>query len=104
MSLAGLPGYPSRGCEALQAAAAEGYKSFAQLDKDKNGFLSMAEIFGDKVDRQSPARKAFDRADRDRNDWLNRKEFQALQKGGPKAGKKGGGKKKGRAKKGKKRR
>ena len=70
-------------------------KSFDELDRDKNGFLSMSEIFGKQQKKGSPARKAFDRADKDRNDWLDRQEFQVLKRSGIH-----GGGRKGAAKKG----
>lgn len=89
---------------AKKKGAAKGIpnKSFDELDADSNRFLSMTEIFGKQKKKSSPARKAFDRADKDRNDWLDRKEFQVLKKNGlqggnKKAGNKGG-KKKGRGK------
>lgn len=83
-------------------------KSFGELDKDKNGFLSMTEIFGSKPKRNSPRRKAFNRADKDHNDWLNRKEFAVLKRnglkgGGKKAAVKKGGKRKGGKKRKRKR-
>lgn len=55
-------------------------KSFNELDEDHNNNLSDREIFGSKPKKGSMARKAFDKADRDRNDWITRAEFQELQR------------------------
>jgi hypothetical protein len=53
-------------------------KTFAELDKDDNGFLSMEEIYGAIPKRGHPARNAFERADRDGNDWLTAQEYSLL--------------------------
>ncbi len=78
-------------------------KKFKDLDKDKNGFLSIEEIFGAMPKRGAIQRDVFEAADRDGNDWMTPQEFVLLQRilvAGPEKvlGKKGG--KKPAAKKG----
>jgi len=55
-------------------------RNFKDLDKDKNGFLSIEEIFGRLPQRGSPQRDSFEAADRDGNDWMNAQEFILLQR------------------------
>jgi hypothetical protein len=70
-------------------------KNFGDLDKDKNGFLAMDEVFGATPKRDTPERNAFEASDRDGNDWLTPPEFMLLQRiivsGVDLTGKKGGG-------------
>ncbi len=60
-------------------------KSFLDLDADSNKHLSIEEIFGGKPPRDSRARKTFDWADRDKNDWLTPPEYNLLRAAAVKA-------------------